>query len=167
MHHGQGSAFVSYNWTGQLLLKDDVRPSYAVNGAKDNPEMESFNIHFKGENSSLFLEAQTLSELISVVDAQVQYYNIHRRHSGLGYVSLLEYIDRTRSDSLCDLIMVEVMQQLSCSSVTINTGQLGTAFGVHRVGCWLRHQIYLTPLSFLQDCSGIAHVHIDYSVSKI
>jgi len=48
MHHDQDSVFTSYAWTGQLLLRDKVRISYALRGAKDNPEMESFNSRFIG-----------------------------------------------------------------------------------------------------------------------
>lgn len=97
MHHDQDSVYTSYEWTSQLLLKDKVRLSYALGGAKDNPEMESFNGHFKGEGHSLFLEAQSLDELIAVVDDRMRYYNTVRRHSAIGYVSPLTYIQRTLS----------------------------------------------------------------------
>jgi transposase InsO family protein len=50
IHHDQDAVFTSYEWTGQLLLKDGVRLSYALGGAKDNPEMESFIGRFKEEN---------------------------------------------------------------------------------------------------------------------
>lgn len=96
LHHDQGSAFISYAWTGQLLLKDGVRLSYALRGFKDNPEMESFFSHFKQEGRSLFLDAQTMAELRAVVDSQMAYYNTQRRHSSLGYVSPLTYIEQVR-----------------------------------------------------------------------
>lgn len=98
MHHDQDSVYTSYAWTSQLLLKDRSRLSYALGGAKDNPEMESFNGHFKGEGHSLFLEAQSLDELITVVDDRMRYYNTLRRHSTIGYVAPLTYIARTRAD---------------------------------------------------------------------
>jgi len=98
MHHDQGSAFISYDWTSQLLLEDQVRPSYALRGAKDNPEMESFNGHFKNEVLSLFLDAQTLDELVAVVDERVHYYNTERRHSSIDYLAPLAYIQRLRPD---------------------------------------------------------------------
>lgn len=41
--------------TAQLLLKDHVRVFCALNGARDNPEMEAFNSRFKTENRSLLL----------------------------------------------------------------------------------------------------------------
>jgi transposase InsO family protein len=98
MHHDQDSVYTGYEWTSQLLLKDKARLSYALGGAKDNPEMESFNGHFKGEAHSLFLEAQILAELIAVVDDRMHYYNTVRRHSTIGYVAPLTYIARTRAN---------------------------------------------------------------------
>ena len=97
MHHDRDSVYTSYEWTSQLLLKDKSRLSYALRGAKDNPEMESFNGRFKTEGHSLFLEAQTLGELITVVDERMRYYNTERRHSSIGYVPPLMYIKRGRS----------------------------------------------------------------------
>ena len=99
VHHDQGSAFISYAWTGQLLLKDGVRLSYTLRGFKDNPEMESFNGHFKAEGRSLFLDAQTITELTAVVDSQMVYYNTNRRHSSIGYVPPLTYIEQVRAGS--------------------------------------------------------------------
>lgn len=54
----------------ELLRKDGVRPSYALRGAKDNPQMESFNSRFKTEGNSLFLDAATLAELDTVVEGR-------------------------------------------------------------------------------------------------
>jgi hypothetical protein len=39
IHHDLDPVFTSYGWTAQLLLKDHIRVSYALNGARDNPEM--------------------------------------------------------------------------------------------------------------------------------
>jgi putative transposase len=99
LHHDQGSAFISYAWTGQLLLKDEVRLSYALQGFKDNPEMESFIGHFKEEGRSLFLDAQSIAELTAVVDNRMVYYNSDRRHSSIGYVPPLTYIEQVRAGS--------------------------------------------------------------------
>ena len=99
IHHDQGSAFTGYDWTGQLLLEDSLRLSYALRGAKDNPEMESFNSRFKEEGRSLFLDAQSMAELMAVVDNRMLYYNTERRHSSIGYLSPLTYIARLRSGS--------------------------------------------------------------------
>lgn len=98
MHHDRDSVYTGYEWTSQLLLKDRSRLSYALRGAKDNPEMESFNGRFKGEGHSLFLEAQSLDDLIAVVDHRMCYYNTERRHSSIGYVPPLTYIEQMCSD---------------------------------------------------------------------
>ena len=49
VHHDQDPVFTSYGWTAQLLLNDRVRISYALNGARDNPQIESFFSRFKTE----------------------------------------------------------------------------------------------------------------------
>ena len=97
VHHDRDSVYTGYEWTSQLLLKDGSRLSYALRGAKDNPEMESFNGRFKGEGYSLFLEAQSLGELVTVVDERMRYYNTERRHSSISCVPPLTYIKRARS----------------------------------------------------------------------
>ena len=97
MHHDRDSVYTGYEWTSQLLLKDRSRLSYALRGAKDNTEMESFNGRFKGEGHSLFLEAQCMSELVAVVDERMRYYNTERRHSSIGYVPPSTYIEHARS----------------------------------------------------------------------
>ena len=74
MHHDRDPVFTSYAWTARQLLDDAMRLSYALRGAKDNAEMEAFNSRFKAEGHSLFLEAQTLIDLIAVVDMRMVYY---------------------------------------------------------------------------------------------
>ena len=96
VHHDQDPAFTSYRWTAQLLLKDHVRVSYALNGARDNPEMEAFNSHFKTENRSLLLDAQTLEELQALVSERMDYYNNERRHPSISYQAPVVYFE-----SLC------------------------------------------------------------------
>lgn len=96
IHHDQDPVFTGYGWTGQLLLGDRMRLSYALGGAKDNPEMESFFSRFKAEGRSLFLEAESVAELGEVVDQQMLYYNTKRRHSSLDYLSPLAYIQLER-----------------------------------------------------------------------
>ncbi len=92
VHHDQDSVFTSYAWTAQLLLDDHVRISYALRGARDNPEIESFHGRFKGENHSLFLDAEDLSELQAVVARRIRYYNHERRHSSLGNRSPMAFL---------------------------------------------------------------------------
>ena len=85
VHHDQDPVFTGYAWTARLLLKNHVRVSYALRGARDNTEMESFNSRFKSENRSLLLDASTLSALDAVVSRRMDYYNHVRRHSTIGY----------------------------------------------------------------------------------
>ena len=80
------------------MLKDKVRLSYALDGAKDNTEMESFNGHFKQEGNSLFLDAGDMEELRLVISRQMKYYNTKRRHSSLGYIAPMAYIEGMLSD---------------------------------------------------------------------
>jgi len=70
-----------------------MRISFSENGAKGNTFMESFNARFKGENADLFLNARNIWELRRVVNERMEYYNETRRHSALGYMSPLNYIN--------------------------------------------------------------------------
>jgi putative transposase len=94
VHHDQDSVYTGYGWSGQLLVKDQVRLSYALNGAQDNPEMESFNGRFKTENHSLLLEAQNIAELRKIVSQRMHYYNTERRHSSLDYSAPRAFIEQ-------------------------------------------------------------------------
>ena len=96
MHHDRDPVFTGYAWTAQLLLEDELRLSYALRGAKDNPEMEAFNSRFKSEGRSLFLVAQSVTELAMIVTERMEYYNTQRRHSSIGYLPPLTYIERIR-----------------------------------------------------------------------
>lgn len=92
IHHDQDPVFTSYAWTARLLVKDQVRVSYAQGGAQDNTEMEAFNSRFKTENRSLLLDAQSLTELKQLVAERMVYYNNIRRHSSIGYRAPSQYI---------------------------------------------------------------------------
>lgn len=83
VHQDQDPVFTGYAWTGRLLSAG-ARLSYALRGAKDNPEMESFFGRFKVENRSLILDPDSLEELVAVVRDRIRYYNRVRRHSSLG-----------------------------------------------------------------------------------
>ena len=96
IHHDQDAVFTGYEWARQLVLEDGMRLSYTLRGAKDNPEMESFIGRFKEEGRSLFLNAQNLDELSRVVDERMCYYNTERRHSAIGYLAPLTYIECVR-----------------------------------------------------------------------
>ncbi len=92
LHHDQDPVFTGYGWTSRLLLDDGVQLSYALNGARDNPEMEAFNSRFKSENQSLFNEAQSFEELVVLLADRFDYYNRERRHSSIGYLAPLSYV---------------------------------------------------------------------------
>lgn len=98
MHHDQDSVYTGYRWTEQLLLQDGVHLSYALHGARDNPEMESFIGRFKSENESLLLDAADLAELRLVVAQQMCYYNGQRRHSSLDYMAPLTYLAQVHNN---------------------------------------------------------------------
>jgi transposase InsO family protein len=75
-------------------VKDKAQLSYALNGAKDNPEIESFNGRFKTENRSLILDAQNLNELDKTVEERIEYYNQERRYSSIDYLSPAMYLQK-------------------------------------------------------------------------
>ena len=54
--------------------------------------MESFFGRFKVENRSLFLDAQDLDELRSVVADRIRYHNHQRRHSTLNNRSPVAFL---------------------------------------------------------------------------
>lgn len=93
VHHDQDAVYTSHAWLNQLLVADKVQLSYALEGAKDNPLMESFNSRFKVEGRSLFWEAADLAQLRTVVAAQIGYHNTDRRHSSLDYLTPLAYVN--------------------------------------------------------------------------
>lgn len=97
VHHDQDPVFTGYGWTGQLLLRDGVRLSYALHGPRDNPEMEAFFSRFKQENRSLLLDARTPGELCDVVAERIRYYNTCRRHSQTDYLAPEIYLKRLLS----------------------------------------------------------------------
>jgi len=92
MHHDRDPVYTSHDWVKQLLVKDGVRLSYALHGAKDNPEMESFNSRFKCENRSLIADAGSLEDLRALVAERHVRYNQRRKHSTLENQSPWVYI---------------------------------------------------------------------------
>jgi len=51
-----------------------------------------FNEHFKGESGSVFFDARNMWELMRVIAEQIEYCNVRRRHSVLGYLLPWVYI---------------------------------------------------------------------------
>jgi putative transposase len=94
VHQDQGSAFISYSWTGQLLLDDKVNISYSLDGAKGNTYMESFFGRFKEENEDVLDAAESYGDLISVLTERIAFHCQGRRHSSLGYLSPAEYLSQ-------------------------------------------------------------------------
>ncbi len=94
VHHDQDPVYTGYGWLRELLQRDRVRLSYALNGCRDNPEIESFHSRFKAENRSLLLDAPTLADLARIVNQRMAYYNGRRRHSALGNQAPLAFVAR-------------------------------------------------------------------------
>jgi len=84
VHHDRDSVYTSEDWIRATILASGAKLSYALHGARDNPEMESWNGRFKTENADLFAEARSLEELEAVVAKRMRYYLYSRRHSSLG-----------------------------------------------------------------------------------
>ena len=95
VHQDRDPVFTSYEWVGRLAENGAVF-SYTLNGFKGNPEMESFNGHFKGELKSLVADCRTLTEVRKVVTRQLRYYNWQRRHSAIDYLPPMVYFKSKR-----------------------------------------------------------------------
>lgn len=98
VHHDRDSVYTGYDWLRRLLLMDGVRVSYSLNGAKNNSWIESFWSRLKVENSTLFWEAETLEDLIEVVNDRLMYYNERRRHSQLQYEPPIVALEKLMKD---------------------------------------------------------------------
>jgi len=94
VHHDRDPVYTSHAWVYRLLVRDSVRLSYALRGARDNPEMESFFGRFKEENGSLVVEAKNLDELLGVAKSRIRYYNHERRHSSIGNTQPARYFKK-------------------------------------------------------------------------
>ncbi len=92
IHHDRDSVYTSYDWLHRVLIRERAGISFAMNGAKDNPWIESFWGRFKTENHSLMMHADSLAELICVTEKQMTYYNQDRRHSALNYQTPQEVV---------------------------------------------------------------------------
>ena len=92
IHQDQGSVFKSYQYV-QELVKRDIAISYSRKARpSDNPEMESFFGRTKTENRQLFVEAESLQELETLIHEAIKYHNTKRRHSKLGNKSPEQFI---------------------------------------------------------------------------
>jgi len=92
IHHDQDTVYTGYRWLQAVLIRERAKISFSENGARGNTYMESFNGHFKGESGQLFLDARNMWELRREIAKQIEYYNMQRRHSALGYLAPWTYI---------------------------------------------------------------------------
>jgi len=83
VHQDQDGVYTGHEWLWQLRIKDRVRVSYSLNGARGNTAMESFNGHFKAENGSRLWDQRNLAGVVKVVESAMHYYNDIRRHASL------------------------------------------------------------------------------------
>ena len=83
VHQDQDGVYTGHQWLWQLRVKDRVRVSYSLNGARGNTAMESFNGHFKAENGSRLWDQRNLAGVVRVVESAMSYYNDIRRHASL------------------------------------------------------------------------------------
>lgn len=95
VHQDRDPVFTGYEWVGQLA-EDGAVFSYTLNGFKGNPEIESFNGHFKGELKSLVADCKTEDEVMKVVVRQLSYYNWQRQHSSIDYQPPMIYFKSKR-----------------------------------------------------------------------
>jgi putative transposase len=96
VHQDRDPVFTGYEWVGRLA-EDGAVFSYTLNGFKGNPEIESFNGHFKGELKSLVADCRTPAEVTKVVTRQMRYYNWQRQHSSIDYLPPMVYFKSERS----------------------------------------------------------------------
>lgn len=92
IHHDQDPIYTSHEWLRALCVQSSVRVSYALNGARGNTAMESFNGHFKGENGSILWEQKNIKGVIRVVETRMRYYDDVRRHESLGQISPEDFL---------------------------------------------------------------------------
>ena len=92
VHHDHNPVYTSHGWVRQLRIKDGVRISYSLDGAKQNTEMESFNSHFKMETSSRLWDQKDIIGVARVVQSQMIYYNDIRRHASLDNIPPARYL---------------------------------------------------------------------------
>ena len=83
VHQDQDGVYTGHQWLWQLRIKDKVRVSYSLDGARGNTAMESFNGHFKAEYGSRLWDQRDLAGVVRVVESGMSYYNNIRRHASL------------------------------------------------------------------------------------
>lgn len=94
LHHDQDPVFTGHAWLRRLLLKEGARVSFTEHGCRDNPWTESFWGRLKTEIDSAIRDAETMTELTTLVAQRMTYYNQRRRHSSLGQVAPWTFLGR-------------------------------------------------------------------------
>jgi len=94
VHQDQDGVYTGHEWLRVLRIRDKVRVSYSLDGARGNTAMESFNGHFKAESSAILWEQRSLTGVIKVVESRMAYYNDIRRHASLENVAPLVYLQK-------------------------------------------------------------------------
>lgn len=92
IHHDKDAVYRGWDWLQAVLVDHSFRVSYSENGARHNPWVESLWSRLKHEAESLISEAQTLDDLVAVLDRHFVYYNRRRRHSTLGNLPPVGYL---------------------------------------------------------------------------
>ena len=91
-HSDQGSQCTSYSYVGLVLSQ--MRISYS---RKETPtdllSQESFFGRFKQENGSEIAVIETFKELEDFVRKRLEYYNEKRRHTSIGNVLPVKYLE--------------------------------------------------------------------------
>lgn len=93
IHHDKDSVYTGYAWLAEVLLRLGMMVSFSENGARHNPWVESLWSRTKHECESLIAEARSLTELTAVIDEHFNYYNARRRHSALGNLCPIAYLE--------------------------------------------------------------------------
>ena len=102
MHSDRDAVYRSQAYVRQLLVEDGVTLSFSECGAKGNPWIESMWGRLKVELGSAITFAESLQELVEVIDDHLRDYNRQRRHSGLDYqiprVVLAEHLEEVHDE---------------------------------------------------------------------
>jgi len=94
-HQDQGSVYTGYAYC-KLILRSKAKLSYSRKATpSDNAWMESFFGRLKEEWGVTFANAQSESEVISLINQALLSYNRDRLHSSLDYQSPDEFIRQT------------------------------------------------------------------------
>jgi len=92
VHQDQDSVYTSWAWPRAVVLESGCVMSFSENGAKENPWIESFWGRMKNRCESRLIESTTMKQLKGVIEEEMNYYNCDRRHSSLGYMSPIDYL---------------------------------------------------------------------------